>query len=282
MSAVKEPGYFLGQAGGVTLMGPGDRKRHRGLTLNRASYLALFEGAGNDDRVGEASSNYLYDPLAAQAIFSQLPEARIVFILRHPVDRALSAYRHLRRDGDERSASLTAALAAEASRKAAGYDRLWRYLECGHYAEHLTPWMARFPRGQLHIATFEELVSDPDALGRDIGRFLGLEAPRRPFIPVHENASACGFPSTLREPLSGSWAGRLWRAWVPLRWRLRVRGRLPRRAPNDGVTPEERAALEAYFYPHLKALGQLLQDTGHKIPTWAEHDALQRAGRFVE
>lgn len=264
-------------------MGPGDRKRHRGLTLDRKEYLSLFAGARSGDRIGEASSNYLYDPLVARAISSQVPEAQIVVILRHPVDRALSAYAHLRRDGDEESPTFAAALAEEEARKAAGYDRLWRYRECGHYARHLTPWLERFPPEQLHIVLFEDLVSAPDALGRDIVHFLGLEAPRKPFVPVHENASAGSFAEALREPLSASVAGRLWRAAMPLRWRLRVRAHLRRGGPRRQLaTLEERAALEAYFYPHLIALGQLLKNTGHKIPPWAEHDALQKAGRFVD
>lgn len=282
MSPVKEPGYFHGEGGGVFLMGPGDRKRHRGMTLDRDAYLALFAGAGDEDLLGEASSNYLYDPLAAQAIFKRQPRARVIFILRHPVERALSAYRHLRRDGDEPHDSLTPALAEEAGRKAAGFDWLWRYRECGHYAQHLAPWMERFSPGQVHIADFEDLVANPDSLGREIVRFLGLEAPDRPFIPVHENASAARPLSGLARPLSASWPGRLWRFCVPLRLRLRARGLFPPGLGPDPATAEERAALEACFYPHLKELGRLLRASGHKIPRWVEHGALHKPSRFVE
>jgi hypothetical protein len=278
---VKEPGYFLGQGGGLFLEGPGDRRRHAGLTLERSAYLALYARC-KVARVGDASSNYLYDPLAAEAIHSLLPEARIIFILRDPVQRAVSAYKHLRGDGDEPIGSFAEALEAEGIRKESRFDYLWRYRECGEYARHLRPWLQLFPAPQIHFAIFEDLIAQPDRLAREIAAFLGLESPSRAFLPVHENASGRTPAGRLAEGLSGGVVGRLWRHWLPVRLRLRVRAAVPKRRSPVPATPEELDRLRSHFYPQFTLLRDLLNQTTSKIPPWLEYDALQKAARFME
>lgn len=268
-SAVKEPSYFLGRGSGFCLSGPGDEGRLSGRTVERAAYQALFRNLPYGV-FGEASSNYFYDLLAAKAILREVPNARIIVILRNPIERAYSAYRHLIADGDETLVPFSAGLAAEAERTKRGFDYLWRYADCGHYGRYLRDWLTLFPEGRLTVCYFEELVSTPNVLGRRLCQFLGLDLPNWDFIPVHENASYRRGRGHLRERLSGKLPGMLWRRWVPIRWRLRFRvsGLSDWRAAS--VPADAARLLQEQYREDEKSLRALLEANGCALPAWLE------------
>ena len=89
MSPVKEPKYFAFAGQRLNYTGPGDARIVPETTTTREAYLDLFREAGDQSAVGEASTVYL-GPIngTAQRIAQQVPEARIVAILRQPADRA--------------------------------------------------------------------------------------------------------------------------------------------------------------------------------------------------
>lgn len=267
LSQVKEPGYFLGRGAGLFLKGPGDRHRHRGIRLNRADYLALFQSVRAGQLAGEASSNYLYDAKAAEAIRAIIPAVRMIFILRSPEERALSAYRHLRRDGDEQL-ELLEALKAEAQRTRDGYDYLWRYTFCGAYSSHLRPWLEHFPKEQVFICYFEDLLEQPGQLMERISQFLGINPPAGPVLPVHENASHDGLHA-VREVIAKTPIGQVWRL-LPMAMRLRVRYALrPGRARSPSSAPSMET-LCAYFAEERAQLRLLLEDNGFPLPRWID------------
>lgn len=266
LSAVKEPGYFLGLGSGLPLNGPGDHKRHSGLRLNEKEYLELFNSALPEQLTGEASSNYLYDSKAATAIRRFLPTVRLIFILRSPEERALSAYRHLRRDGDEQL-DLAKALQAEATRTQEGYDYLWRYTFCGAYSKHLKHWLEQFPREQLFICYFEDLIGDPRLLLERLSRFLHLEPPSGSIFPVHENASHDGLHA-VRNVIAKTPIGNVWRL-LPLPIRLRVRYAL-RPGPARCEPTPCMESLRAYFADERAQLRLLLEANGFALPKWID------------
>src|SRR5262249_39324802 len=84
MSPVKEPAYFKPRhpPGGEDAE-PEDRL---------AAYVALFDGVAGEHVVGEATPSYLQSASAAARIRDAVPDARLVAVLRNPVDRAYSGY----------------------------------------------------------------------------------------------------------------------------------------------------------------------------------------------
>jgi len=115
-----------------------------------------------------------------------LPEARLIVLLRDPVRRAYSHYWHERDKGRE-TLGFEAAIDAEPARIDADDARLARgeieisgahqhfsYLARGRYAEQLERWLALFPREQLRVLRFEDLVRDPLGVLNDTLGFLGL------------------------------------------------------------------------------------------------------------
>ena len=128
--------------------------------------------------VGEKSTDYLESAPAAERIARDLPAVKLVFILREPVDRAYSNYLWTRMNGLE-TEDFPTALRLEEQRERELPER-WRfarpfsYFSRGLYADLLTPYFERFPREQMLILRFEDILSKPAALAAQLQRFLGV------------------------------------------------------------------------------------------------------------
>ncbi|MGH2427392.1 MAG: sulfotransferase family protein [Candidatus Limnocylindria bacterium] len=152
-------------------------------------------GRGREWLTGEASPYYLHHPLVPGRVAHDLPGAKLIVLLRNPVDRAFSHYQHERVRGHE-PLSFEDAIAAEADRLATEFGRLstdpsyrsrnderHSYLARGVYADQLTRWWSEIHRDRFIILRTEDLAGDPRAtLNRVLG-FLGLEAVDRARFP---------------------------------------------------------------------------------------------------
>jgi Sulfotransferase domain len=151
-------------------------------------YRGHFPARSRGRVVGEASPGYLFHPLAPQRVAETVPDAKLIALLRDPVDRALSHYHHEVALGRE-PLSFEDAVAAEPERTRGEEERLARepghwspawwdhtYLARGRYAEQLERWLAVFPREQLLVLASEELAADPSAVYASVLEFLGVRA----------------------------------------------------------------------------------------------------------
>ena len=134
-----------------------------------AWYRGQFPLRASERLVGEASPSYLFHPLAPERARALVPEAKLVALLRDPVERAYSQYQHEVALGRE-PLSFEDALEAEEERTRGELERLvadpryfsrawWdhTYAARGLYAEQLERWLAVYPREQLLVLTTEEL-----------------------------------------------------------------------------------------------------------------------------
>ena len=152
---------------------------------------------------GEADPSYLLYPHAASRAHALLPHAKLIAILRDPVDRAYSQYRHKVRKGFE-SLSFEEAIEQEPERIRGEWERMladasyagtalyeFGYLQRGLYAEQLERWLVHYPRERVHVVGAEELFADPARVVRAVTDFLGL-APRDPheFVDQFERHNA--------------------------------------------------------------------------------------------
>ena len=155
-----------------------DFEFHRGIRW----YSRQFRDAGASVAVGESSPTYLYSPAAAERIAEILPDARLIVILRDPVDRAYSDYLHARTFGRE-SLSFEDALQEEVRGK-----RLWSadrslqgsYLSRGRYAEHLQRFLQPRDGRSLQIIMFEDLRDSPFGTFSSVCSFLGIDSAFEP------------------------------------------------------------------------------------------------------
>ncbi len=160
MSPVKEP-FFFGARDNLL---PGGRR----MTL--ATYLALFAGAGRDQRLGEASTEYLRSSTAADEISAANPAARVIAILREPVSFVRSCHLHQIGRGRERVADLREALASEPGRPP------WlRYTERVRYVEQLERYRAVFPAEQVLVLIYDDYRRANGETLRRVFGFLGVD-----------------------------------------------------------------------------------------------------------
>ena len=168
--------------------------------LKGAYYFDVNYGRGEDwyrshfptrrslggDLVGDASPYYLSHPHAAERARALLPDARVVCVLRNPVERAFSHYRERVKQGIETLPTFEDALAAEPERIAGEVDRMlddptyvsWNhlnfaYVDQSRYARSLARWLDHWPREQVLILRSEDLYADPSATLARTRDFLG-------------------------------------------------------------------------------------------------------------
>jgi hypothetical protein len=169
-------------------------------------------------RTFEATPDYLLDPRAAQRAAERLPSARIIALLRNPVDRAFSHYLHSRRLGFE-PLDFAQAIAEEPKRLAGEYERLledptyqarslrrYSYVERGRYAEQLVRWLDAFPREAILVMRFEDLVERPGSVLTQIESFLAIDPWQPRSFTNHsygrkEAAPAAAIPPAVRAHL---------------------------------------------------------------------------------
>lgn len=150
MSNPKEPEFFSH-----------DENFARGM----AWYSGLFGGASEGQLCGEASTAYSRWPHTADAaarIARAAPNARLVYILRHPIDRAYSHYAHDMRE----AVTMTFEQAIERSSL---------YIDASRYIDQLGRYLAHYPRERILCLLTEDLHADPAGALDRLQRFLGVE-----------------------------------------------------------------------------------------------------------
>ncbi|MFC9976915.1 sulfotransferase [Spirillospora sp. NPDC127200] len=152
-----------------------------------AARRAAERRAGGPVVVGEGSPYYLFHPLAARRAGRDVPRARLLLILRDPVERAFSHYRERRRQDAEPLETFEDALAAEDDRLAGERELIearpgqrsyaheqQSYRAQGEYAPHLRRWLEHFPAERVHVLAAEGFYADPQGSCDEVAAFLGL------------------------------------------------------------------------------------------------------------
>lgn len=146
---------------------------------------------------GEASPYYFCHPHCPARAHALVPDARLIVMLRNPIDRALSHYHHQVRHGRE-PLPFDAAIDAEADRLAGELERMlederyyshpfwaYSYLTRGRYAEQLERWLRFYPRERMLIIGSESFYADPERWHSATLDFLGLERVPLAAYPRH-------------------------------------------------------------------------------------------------
>src|SRR5918995_399458 len=181
MSPVKEPNFFSSQEQGSAA----DAVTHIG------TYQYLFRGASGEKAIGEASHSYLYEPRAAAEIRRYVPEAKLIAILRNPIDRAYSHFLHMVRSGTEPLDNFAQALREE--EVGIHKERTFQdYVGRGLYYDQLKRYFETFPREQVRIYLYEDLSGAPISTVQDAFRFLEVDDSFVPDVSLRRNVS--GYP----------------------------------------------------------------------------------------
>lgn len=271
MSDPKEPKYFLcGDAPPPRFRGPGDAHSRKEWIWRRTEYEALFADAPSGARLGESTPFYLWSTEAQARIADAVPEARLIAVIRDPVDRAYSNWSHLWSHGYEPVGDFVEAVELEPERIADGWAPFWRYVDLGRYGRQLQHLYEHFPREQVLVLRYRELVDEPESTLTRIATFLGLDPDGLDGVPA-ENVQGWAAPSlanrTLRQVVqTGAWAGQ---AAPPQVWRAAerpLRGLLQRgSARRPPLSAEARTAVQRHFVDDIGLLGEV---TGRDFGDW--------------
>ncbi len=254
MSEWKEPAFFVEE-----------------LTWRRGHdwYLTLFE---NDERyryLGESSTHYTRLPVfqgVAERLYRFNPDARLIYIMRNPLDRTVSHYWHNTQIRDFKGGGGEPRSLLKAVRQDP------QYLAFSDYATQLEPYINRFGREALYVLTFETLVQDPQRELDNIYQWLGL--PSHPlgdqFAKAHNQrpkgvTGAAGAGILYRIRFSNTWdrVASYFSVWMK-EWAKRLAYR-----PVDGPQSQEEIA-------RLRAeIGDLQRRQIHRLRQLLNRDFLE-------
>lgn len=170
------------------------------------AYLSLFfKDATTEKRIGEASTPYLTSPESARRIYDAFPDARIIMLLRNPVNRAYSLWKWMHAYGYETIGTFEEALEAEfRSRKdnpefigkfqkgGSAYYWDFLYFHSGLYFNQVKRYYDLFPKKQLAVLIFEEFVESPLQFVHEVYEFLDVDPDFDPEIKIH-NEGVSGY-----------------------------------------------------------------------------------------
>jgi hypothetical protein len=253
MSSVKEPHYFSRVPRSKNPLAYNQPVR------NEQEYLNLFRNAANFPIRGEASPSYLWSPIAAENIYRQTPNAKLIAILRDPIARAYSHYLMDVRS-NRQHLSFYDALLADIEKNLPVWDVANLYVDLGNYARQLENYLKVFPPDQVLVLLYEHLTNAPDEVMKKVLSFLEIApadvsmldlgkihnrflTPRKGLLWVQEK-------SILRN---------IYQKLLPLSLRAALRNRfMMRPGKKPAVDDKSRDLLQKIYTPEISALEKLL------------------------
>lgn len=159
--------------------------------ISERDYLAHFESAGDRKVIGEASVWYLYSERAAAEIREFCPRAKIIIILRNPVDMMYSLHSQFLYECNEDLVDFAAALNAEHFRQGGAkvpngiyfLEGLY-YRAVARFSDQVRRYLKIFGRDNLHIISFDDFKHDTLEVYQDTLRFLDVAADFKPKIQI--------------------------------------------------------------------------------------------------
>lgn len=174
---------------------------------------------GSSLRTFEASGYYIFHPQAPARIARDLPNVKIIAMLRDPIERAYSAWKHESARGFD-DVSFEEAIQSEEDRTRGERHRMmsdpsyesfayrhYSYVARGNYAVQLREYYDRFPSDSIHIIYSESLFLDPDGELARLAEFLDVERFSGTGFDQHNARPSGPMPGRSREILEGLYAG---------------------------------------------------------------------------
>ncbi len=268
MPRAKEPNFFAYEGMDLAIRGPGADYINNAITRIE-DYSALFVPAPAGAIVGEASPLYLFEPRAVERIHHHVPNARLIAVLRNPIEQAWSHFMYATKQSIETEPDFVRALALEEERLAAGWQPLFGYSRFPAYADQMARYFERFSREQIMVRLYEDLEADAGRLMADIFGFIGVTSG---FVAdTGEKLNAGGVPKNRAFQDFLMKSNPLTRAIglvVPqeVRWRIRDRlARLNVRKVEGGMPEQARAILRDRLGDQIRRLEPMI---GRDLSGW--------------
>lgn len=207
--AIKEPDYFSHEA--ILKQDLYYKTTH--ITVEK-KYLALFDDVKDQKALGEASVSYLFYSGTAKKIYDFNPKAKIIILLRDPIERAYSHYLMDCRLGLIKDSFEEIILKQKAHRYTNMYYQ--QIVLLGEYGVQLQRYLDVFRKDQVKIFLYDQLKEDPEGLMREVCDFLEIANYFK--AGIHEKHNAYAAPKN---------------AWVEKIYQMhQLRGGISKIVPN--------------------------------------------------
>jgi hypothetical protein len=272
MSPNKEPNFFAVKGEeelySDSLKGPGNLARLPGIR-DIETYCELFKGVSNETAIGEASHVYLYIPKAVERIKHYLPDAKLIAILRHPVERAYSHFMYRLQHGQEAlDADFLQLLQEEEERVSNDWSPVWHYKRRGLYYVQLKRYFDTFNRNQIKVYIYEDFFGDNviDNV-QDMFRFLGVDDTFVPDIRIHNVSRIPRNTAFFKFITQSNSIKSILKPFLPKKWRGRIQTHLKQmylKKEQHTIKPKldpaiRRQLTEEYYKDDILKLQELIQ-----------------------
>lgn len=173
MPANKEPRFFCNYD--VAKFEFGTKQFHPDIVTSAAQYRQLFEDAPTDAVCGEASTDYLSCSGSADRIKAWNPACKIIIMLRDPIARAFSEYKHSLAGGFQIE-NFATSLKLEGQRFVEGYDPIFAHVRRGLYFNGVKSYLNTFGRENVQVILNEDFDKSTSTTVKSVFDFLGLAA----------------------------------------------------------------------------------------------------------
>jgi hypothetical protein len=238
----------------------------KGLEWLSETHYRHYEG---EPAVGEASAGTLGNPEVSERVYDALPNVKLIFVLRDPIERIFSHYRFLRRVGGlEEWRGVDGTVSFSKLIRAEGTEWCETHVGLGMYHKHLTRFEQYFDREQMLILLFGDLKRTPSEVVEKIFQFVGVDPSFQPDLGVHNSSRSPRF-ERLHQLATSLWSTVKQRLDISLVKKTRparqaMKQFLTEEASHEEMPPADREYLrEIYAEPNRRLEEWLGRDLSH-------------------
>lgn len=219
-------------------------------------YYKLFEDVKNEKAIGEASTGYLYSKVAAKNIKEKIPHAKIIIILRDPIERAFSHYL-MDLNAGLISGDFIEEVLKDYNRVPKGWGITHLYIDLGLYYKQVKRYLDIFPKENIKIIIFEEMKANFQKIFQEICKFLEIDIIN---LNVNKKYNVSRLPKypKLNKILKRTYINNLVSKILPVTFKTYIKRFLYKKNIRP-LSLEEKKFLIKYFYRDIKMLENLIQ-----------------------
>ena len=273
VSPIKEPNYFCKDicvdgfnpymkrkfSNGGVLFDKSNNviSKHQAYISDEKTYLKLFANTNNQKMLGEASVSYLYSEVAAAEIYKFSPTAKIIIVLREPVDRAFSQYLANRRVGSVFGNNFLDIVVSDYNKTIKGWGNTHLYIELGQYYKQIRRFYDVFEKENILLLKYDDLSLDTIASVNRICSFLNVEEDVIHINNIRRNSAKVPINRLVAQLNKQSILKNTFRNIIPgsIINYLKKRSFSDKKLPT--LKPFEKEALSIYFSKDIKDLQYL-------------------------
>jgi len=220
-------------------------------------YKRIFQFAAGKKAVGEMTNAYLYSTQAAKNISQKFPDAKIIMILRNPVERLFSHYLMDLRTGYE-AENFLPSLKKDMSSEVKGWGISNLYLELGMYHEQVKRYLDNFPAEQVKIFLYNDFKKDAGLVLKEISRFLEVDSSFQFDISRSYNTASVPKTKWLGKFVQRNRGINFLKSRLPKQWNTRLKKILFTSRNKPEMTGEERKFVADLYKEDIKKLSLLI------------------------